>query len=185
MKSVERWSPKLKAGKQPGKDDIVECKEQVPLSRFAAMVAIGVLILIGTGAILAISGTRPKKIATGKTDVTELNAQHIHQNAVVAESKPANLYPPERVTSEPVFSPPTQDLAIKGLPGSPYQPPPTRKRARDRKFQHQFFVFAQKSSSGPNSKMHWPKAFIMYLEAHQEYLRAILKHSATAAPNPK
>ena len=149
------------------------------------MVAIGVLILIGTGSILAISGARPKKVATDKPDLAELNAQHIHQNAVVVESKPANLGPPERVTSEQVSSPVTQDLTIKGLPGSAYQPPPTRKRARDRKFQHQFSVSAQKSRSGPNSKMHWPKAFVMYLEAHQEYLRAILRHGATAAANPK
>ncbi|MGA8654940.1 MAG: hypothetical protein WB586_02230 [Chthoniobacterales bacterium] len=97
MKSVVRWSPKLKPGKQPGKDDIVECKEHLRLSRFVAIVASGVLILIGMGAILAISGTRPKKIATGNPDLTELNAQHIHQNAVVLESKSVDLDPPERI----------------------------------------------------------------------------------------
>ena len=79
MKSVVRWSPKLKPGKQPGKDDIVECKEQLPLSRLAAIVAIGVLISIGMGAILAISGPRLKKNATPKLDAAEPNVQNMQQ----------------------------------------------------------------------------------------------------------
>ena len=195
MKSIIRWAPKLKPGKQTGKDDIVECKEQVPLSRFAAMVSVGVLILIGTGAILAISGTRPKKIATGKPDVTELNAQHIHQNAVVVESKPANLDPPVRSTSGYASSLPTQAVVLPGLPGSLYQTPPLTRKPALRRFvtkmdatgrsRRQLSTGTQKSGSVPYSKNEWPKAFVRYLEAHRDYLRAVMRDDAATAPNPK
>ena len=195
MKSVVRWSPKLKPGKQPGKDDIVECKEQVPLSRFAARVAIGVLILIGTGAILAISGARPKKSVAQKLDTVELNAQNMRQDAVDVASTPANVNPPARSTSGYAPSIPTQGLVLTGLPGSLYQTPPlTRKPAlrrfateadSTRHFQRQLSAGGQKSGSAPHSKKEWPKAFVRYLEAHRDYLRAIMGHATATAPNPK
>ncbi|MGA8659689.1 MAG: hypothetical protein WB586_26505 [Chthoniobacterales bacterium] len=185
MKSVERWSPKLKPEKQPGQDDIVEFKEQLPLSRFVAIVASGVLILVGTGAILAIWVALPKKSVTHKLDTAEQVVQNVQPDTVAVESKPANPDLPARTTSEQVSSVPTQDLVIKGIPGNPYQSTPTRKRTRERKFKYSFSLLSQKSRSGPNNKMHWPRGFVMYLEAHEKYLRAILTPGAATTPNSK
>ena len=195
MKSVVRWSPKLKPGKQPGKDDIVECKEQLPLSRFVAIVASGVLILIGMGAILAIRVALPKKGVTHKLDAAEQVVQSMPPDTFAVESKPANPDLPARPTSGESPSLPTQVLAIEGLPGSSYRPPLTRKQAlrrfvaesdaRGRRFQSQLSVVARKPGSAPDSKNEWPKAFIRYLEAHRDYLRAILTHGAATTPNPK
>ncbi|MGA8656315.1 MAG: hypothetical protein WB586_09210 [Chthoniobacterales bacterium] len=195
MKSVERWSPKLKPGKQPGKDDIIECKEHLPLDRLACMVAIGVLILIGTGAILAISGARPKKNVPQKLDAGELKAQNMRQDAVDVGSEPANLNPPARSTSDYASSIPTQGVVLTGLPGSLYQTPPLARKPALRRFgtrtdatghsRRQLSAGAQKSGSAPYSKNEWPKAFVRYLEAHRDYLRAIMRHGAATAPNPK
>jgi hypothetical protein len=122
MKSVIHWSPKLEPRKQPNKDDIIECKELLPLNRLACMVAIGVLILIGmTGAILAISGARPKKSVVRKLDTAELKAQNMQQDAVDVGTKPTNLNPPARSTSGYPSSIPTQGVVLTGLLGRLYQ----------------------------------------------------------------
>jgi hypothetical protein len=195
MKSVIHWSPKLEPGKQPGKDDIVECKEQLSLSRFAAVMAIGVLILIGTGAILAISGARPKQTVARKQDTAELKAQNMRQDAADVGSTPATPIPPLKSTSGYASSIPTQGVVLPGLPGTLYQTPPlTRKPAlrrfgtetdSSRRFQRQLSAGTQNSGSAPRSKKEWPKAFVRYLEAHRDYLRAILRHDAATTPNPK
>jgi hypothetical protein len=100
MKSVVRWSPEPKLGKQPGRDDIVECKEQPPVCRLAAIAAVGGLTLIGlTNAVLAISGARPKKSVARKLDTAEFKAQNMRQGAVDVGPTAANIKPPARSTS--------------------------------------------------------------------------------------
>jgi hypothetical protein len=146
------------------------------------------------GAILAIRVALPKKGVTHKLDAAEQVVQNMQQ-AVAVESKPANPDLPARPTSDESSSLPTQALAIEGLPGSSYRPPLTRKQAlrrfvaesdaRGRRFQSQLSVVARKPGSAPDSKNEWPKAFIRYLEAHRDYLRAILRHGAATTPNPK
>ena len=196
MKSVVRWSPKLKPGKQPGKDDIVECKEQLPLSRIAAMVAIGVLMLIGTGAILAISGPRLKKNVTPKLDAAEPNVQDMRQDSVGVGSKPTDLDSPVRNAPGYPSSVLTQGVVLKGLPGSLEETPPLTKKsvprrfgtessARERRIKRQVSVVAQKSGYAPYSKRKWPKAFLMYLEAHKNLLRKIQRHSETTSPGTR
>jgi hypothetical protein len=195
MKSIERWSPKLKPGKQPGKDDIVECKEQVPLSRLAAMVAIGVLILIGTGAILAISGARPNKSVARKLNTAELKAQNRRAGAVDVGSTPATLNPPARSTSDYASSTPTQGVVLTGIPGSLYQTLPLARKPALRRFdtetdstrrsKRQLSAGVQKSGSVSSGMKKWPKAFVRYLEAHRDYLKAILGYGAATTPNPK
>jgi hypothetical protein len=123
MKSVTRWSPKLKPGKQPGKDDIVECKEELPPDRIGPALAIGSLVFIGVAsAALSILWDSPKKTEPLKPDTAELNA-HTQQDAVAAESKPTSMDPPVRSTSGYSSLLPTPSLVEKGLPGSPYQEP--------------------------------------------------------------
>jgi hypothetical protein len=197
MKSNVRWSPKLKPEKQPGKDDNVECKETLPLSRLACMVAIGGLILIGmTSAILAISGARPKKSVARKLDTAELNTQNMRQDSVDVGSKPTYLEPAARSTSGYASSIPTQGVVQTGLPGSFYQTSPlTRKpaltrfgagpAATGRSFRHQLSAEVQKSGFASYSKKEWPKAFVKYLEAHRDYLRALREHSEAAWPKRK
>ena len=199
MKSVVRWSTKRKPGKQPGKNDIIEGTEQLPLSRLAAMTAIGVLILIGlTSAILAISGARPKKGVARKVDTAELKTQNIRPGAVGVRSTPATLNPPARNTSGYPSSIPTQGVVLAGLaglPGSLYQTPPLTRKPALRRFgtesdatgrsKRQLSAGTQKSGAAPRSKKQWPKAFVRYLQAHRDYLRAILRHREPITPNPE
>ena len=125
MKPVVRWSPKLKPGKQPGEDCIIECKEPVPLDRLTAMLAIGGLVFIGvTSAVLGILWDGPKKGASLKLDATQLNAQHVQQDAVDVESKSGNLAPPTRSTSGYPSSILTQELVINDPPRTTDQTPP-------------------------------------------------------------
>jgi hypothetical protein len=191
MRSVPRWSPKLKSGKQPGKDEIVECKEQLPLNQLACRVAVGGLILIGiTSAILAISGTTPKKSVARRLDTGELNAQNRRLDGIDVGAKPTNLAPPAPSTSGYPFSIPTQGIVSTALPGSLYQTPPlTRKPALERfgaesgareRFQHPSVV-SRRPRSAPAKKRKWSKTFIMYLEAHQDFLRKILGTSQIAS----
>ena len=174
----------------------MEGTEQLPLSRLAAMAVIGVLILIGlTSAILAISGARPKKSVARKVDTAELKTQNIQPGAVGVSSTPATLDPPARNTSGYPSSIPTQGVVLAGLPGSLYQtPPPTRKPALRRvgtesdatgRSKRQLSAGIRKSGAAPRSKKQWPKAFERYLEAHRDYLRAILRHPEPTTPNPE
>ncbi len=194
MKAVVRWPPKLKRGKPPGKNDIIECKPQVPLGRLACMAAMGGLFLIGlTSAMLAISGGPPKKSEARKLDAAEFNGQHMQQDAVDVGSKPANLDPSARSTSGYPSSLPTPGLVIKDPPGTPYQPRLTRKSspgrfgmqsdAREWRFERQPSVVARRPRSAPGNKRNWPKTFIMYLKAHQGYLRKALRYGQTDSPN--
>jgi hypothetical protein len=191
MKSVIRFSPKLKPGKQPGKDDIVECKKQPSLDRLAAIIAIGALSIGMLSAILAISGPRLKKNATPKLDAAGPNVQNTQQ-AVAVGSKATDLNQPAKSASGYPSSVSTQGVVLKGLPGSLDQTPPLTKKsvprrfdtesyARERHIKPQFSVVAQNSGYAPYSKRNWPKAFIMYLEAHQNLLRKIQRHSETAS----
>ncbi|MGA8657707.1 MAG: hypothetical protein WB586_16300 [Chthoniobacterales bacterium] len=194
MKYVVRWSPKFEPGKQPGKDGIIECTEQLPWDRFAAMVAMGGLILIGmTIAILAISSARPKNRIARKPDTAQLNAPRMQQDAVDIGSKPANLDPLASSTSGYPSPLPTQGLVIKDPSGSPYEPPLTRKPAlrrfvtksdtREWRFQRHLSAVVQKPGYARDNKRKWAKAFIMYLEAHRDFLRKIQRPSEIASPN--
>jgi hypothetical protein len=174
MKSI--GLPKLKSGKESS-------TEPPPRNLLADIASIGVFLLIGMGAILAISDALPKKGATREPDPAALNAQNMREDTVDVGSRPANLDPPVRTISDDPSSPLTQDPVIRGLPGSPYHPPPTRKPvlrrfgtesdASERLVQRQFSMAARRPRFTPDSKRKWPKAFIMYLEAHQNYLRKL------------
>jgi hypothetical protein len=116
MKSVTRWSPKLRPGKQPGKDDIVECKEELPPDRIGAALAIGSLATICvTIAILLLWDIRRDKDAGRSQDSATLDAQETQQKAGDVESKPTRLDPPVRSTSSYPSSLPTPGLVIKGF----------------------------------------------------------------------
>lgn len=194
MKSVVRVPPKFKPGKQPGKDGIIECTQTPPPNRLAALVAIGVLILIGTGAVLGILDLLPKKDVTHQLDAPVLKVQNMPQDAIAVESKPANDDQPATSTSGYPSSLPMQHLLIKGLPESSYQPLLTRKPALRRfgpdsatrgwRFQRQLADVARKPDYA-RDKRKWPKAFVMYLEAHQDFLRKILRTSQIASPNTR
>ena len=187
------WLPK--GGKQPGKDGIVECKELPPRNLLADIVSIGVLLLIGAGAILAISDDLPKKDATRPLESAELNRQNVRQDTVDLGPGPTNLEPAIRTISDDPSSILTQDLAIKGPPESPYQPSLTSKPAprrlateldvRGRRFHRQLSALAQKPGHPLDNKGKWPKVFVMYLEAHQAFLRKIFRHSETVSPNTR
>ena len=194
MKPSEVCLPQ--GGKQPGKEGIVGSIEPPPRNLLADIVSVVVLLLIGAGAILAISGTLQEKAATRQQDPAELNTQNMRQETVNVGSRPANLDPAMRTISDDASSLPTQDLVIKGLPGSPYQTPSlARKRvlrrlgtepdARGWRFQHQLSAMAQKLGYARDSKRKWPKAFIKYLEAHQDFLRKIRRPSEIEAPSTR
>lgn len=196
IKSVVRVPPKFKPGKQLGKDGIIECTQTPPPNRLAALVAIGVLILIGTGAILGILDVLPKKDVTHQLDAPVLKVQNMPQDAATVESKPANADLPATSSSGyPSSLPMQQPLMVEGLPGSPYQPPLTRKPALRRfgtesdargwRFRRQIYAVAQKPGNARDSKRKWPKAFIMYLEAHPDFLRKILRTSQIASPKTR
>jgi hypothetical protein len=195
MKSVVRWTPRLKSGKQLGKDDIVECKQQLSLDRLAAIVAIGVLLIGMSGAILAISGPRLRKNAPPKLDAAGSNVQNTQQ-AVAVGSKATDLNQPAKSTPGYPSSASTQGIVLKGLPGSLDQTPPVTKKsaprrydiesyARERRVKPQSSVVAQKSRYARYSKRKSPKAFIMYLEAHQDLLRKIQRGGQTASASTK
>jgi hypothetical protein len=125
MKPVVRWSPKLKPGKQPGEDCIIECKEPVPLDRLTAMLAIASLVFIGVAsAVLGILWDGPKKGVSLKLDANQPKIQHKLQAAVDVELTPAI---PERSvgsTSGYPSSIPTQELVINDPPRTTDQTPP-------------------------------------------------------------
>jgi hypothetical protein len=92
MKFITRWLPKLKSGKESS-------TEPPPLNRLAAAVYIGVLILMGTGATLAITDALPKKGVTRELDPAELKVRKMQEDAAPVESKPANPDLPTKTTS--------------------------------------------------------------------------------------
>ena len=203
MKSVVRRSTKRKPGKQPGKSDIMEGTEQLPLSRLAAMAVIGVLILIGLmSAILAISGARPKKSVARKVDTAELKTQNIQPGAVGVRSTSATLNPPARNIGLPFFDTNARRCASRSSrssrkplsdasaneKASPQRKPALRRFGTESdatgRSKRQLSAGIQKSGAAPRSKKQWPKAFVRYLEAHRDYLRAILRHPEPTTPNP-
>jgi len=190
MKHSEVWLPKGRT--QSGKDGIIECRQKPAWNWLADMVSISVLILTATG-ILAISDALQKKGVTGKLDPTQANIQNVRQDTVAVDSRPANPEPALRPISDDPSSPPTQSAVIRGLPGSSFEPSATGKPAPRRlgtesnlrgwRFHRQFSDVTQKPGHPQENKRKWPKAFIMYLGAHQSFLRKILRHSETASPN--
>ena len=189
MKPSEVWLPK--GGKHSGKDGVIECTQKRPWNWLAHIVWIGVLILTATG-ILAISDALQKK---GVTNPTELDVQNVRQDTVEVDSRPTNPEPAFRPISDDPSSPPIQSAVIRGLPGSSFEPSATGKPAPRRlgtesdvrgwHFHRQFSAVAQKPSHPKDNKGKWPKAFIMYLEAHHSLLRKMLRYSATAPPNTR
>ena len=165
-----------------------------PRNWLADMVSIGVLILTATG-ILVISDALQKKGVTSKLDPTELNVQNVRQDTVAVESRPTNPEPALRSISDDPSSPPTQSTVIGGLPESPFEPSATGKTAprhlgtesdvRGLHFHRQFSDVDQKLGPPQENKRKWPKALILYLEAHQDYLRRILRHAETASPKTR
>jgi hypothetical protein len=194
-KSVVREPPKFKTGKQPAKDGIIECTQIPPPNRLADLVGIGFMILIGTGAILGILDALPKKDVTHQLDAPVPKVQNMPQDAAAVESKAANADLAATGTSGYPSSLPIQSLLIEGLPGSPYQAPLTRKpalrrfgpdsHARGWRLQRELADVAQKLGYARDSKRKWPKAFIMYLEAHRDFLRKIRRHSETTSSNTR
>ena len=190
MKPSEVWL--LKGGKHSGKDGAIECTQKRPWNWLADMVWIGVLILTATG-ILAISDALQKKGVTGKLDPTQANIQNLRQDTVAVDSRPTNPEPALWPISDDPSSPPTQSTVIGGLPGNSFEPSARGKPASRRlgtksdvrgwHFHRQFSAVAQKPGHPQENKRKWPKAFIIYLEAHQSFLRKILRHSETASPN--
>jgi hypothetical protein len=83
MKFVTHRLPKLKSGKESS-------TEPAPLNRLAVVLDFDVLILIGTGAILAITGALPKKGVTHELDPAELKVRKMQEDAAPVESKPAS-----------------------------------------------------------------------------------------------
>jgi hypothetical protein len=165
--------------------------EKPPLNWLATIGGVGLLMLIATGATLAIWEDLAKKSETHKVDAAEVNVRNMQQGAVAVESTPTNPDLPAASTSGDPSSVTTQSLAIKSLPGGPYPLSVTRKQTprrfgaksdeRDRRFEGHLSLVAHKSSSAPHSKKEWPKAFTMYLQAHQDLLRKILRRSEAAS----
>src|SRR5215831_12412435 len=165
-----------------------------PRNWLADMVSIGVLILTATG-ILVISDALQKKEVTGKLDRTQLNIQNVRQDTVAVDSRPTSPEPVLRPISDDPSSPPTQSTVIGGLRGGSFEPSATGKPAPRRlgtesdvrgwRFRRQYTDAAQKTGPPQENKRKWPKAFIMYLDAHQDYLRKILRHSETASPDTR
>lgn len=178
--------PKVKFEKGSGTEALL-------LTWLATIAGICLLMLIATGAILAIWEDLAKKSETHKADAAQLNVRKMQQGAVAIASTPANSDLRATSTSGYPSSLTTEDLAIKGLPGGPHQV--TRKRTprrfgtesdeKDRRLRSHLSVVARKSGYGPDWKSKWPKAFVIYLEAHQNYLRKILRRSETASPNTR
>ena len=192
MKRSEVWLPK--GGTHSARDGVIECTQKRPWNWLVDIVWIGVLILTATG-ILAISGVLQKKGVTGRLDPTERNVQNVRQDTVEVNSKPLSPEPGLRPILDDPSSPPIQSAVIRGLPGSSFEPSATGKPASRRlgtesdvrgwHFHRQFSAVAQKPSHPKDNKGKWPKAFIMYLEAHHSLLRKMLRYSATAPPNTR
>ena len=156
----------------------------LPVLIFCTVAVCAAIILIGmTSAMLG--GAPPIKSEAPRPDTAELNA-HTLQDAVGVESKPTSMDPPVRSTSGYASLLPTPGSLIKGFPGSPYQPPVTSKPVL-RRFGTESDVrgrrFHRKLSAVDNwgSKRKWPKAFVLYLEAHQKFLRKLQENSQTAS----
>ena len=96
------------------------------LTWLATIAGIGLLMLIATGAILAIWGDLAKKSETHKADAAQLNVRKMQQGAVAIESIPGNSDLRATNTSGYPSSLTTEDLVTKGFPRGPYQV--TRKR---------------------------------------------------------
>ena len=168
------------------RDGVIECRQKPPWNWLADIASIGVLILTATG-ILAISDALQKKGVTGKLDPTQMNIQNARQDTVAVDSRPANPEPALRPISDNPSLPPTQSTVIRGLPGGSFEPSATGKPAPRRlgtesgvrgwRFHRQFSDVAQRPGHPQENKRKWPKQFIMYLEAHQSFLRKILRHS--------
>jgi hypothetical protein len=131
MKSVVTWLQKLKSGKRPDKEGSRESREpgaaQLPPDRISAVLVIGSLALIfATIAMLTIADIRPDKDPIREPDTAALNARNMQQHLGGVRSELLRLdAAPMGITPNRVSSPPTQTAVIKGLPGSPYRPPPT------------------------------------------------------------
>jgi hypothetical protein len=184
MKFNRIWLPK--AEKRPAKDDITECAEPLTVDRLTARLAIGsVVFIVVTSAVLAILWDSSKKSVPLKMDAAQLSAQLAQQDAVDVKSKSVMLDPPVRGTLGYLSSLPTPELAIKAPPASPDQPALVKKPAAQRfgtesearwwRFPHRLSAAAQKPGHVRDSKRKWPKAFIDYLEAHQDFLRETLR----------
>ena len=192
MKPSEVWLPKGRT--HSGRDGAIECTQKRPWNWLADIVWIGVLILTAMG-ILAISDALQKKGVTGKPDPTELNVQNARQDTVDVDSRRTNPEPALRPISHDPSSAPIQSPVIGGLPGSSFEPSARGKPASRRlgtesdvrgwQFHRQFSAVAQKPSHLQNNKGKWPKAFTMFLEAHQSFLRKMLRHSETVSPNTR
>ena len=178
MNFIVRWAPEAKPAEQPDKNAIVGRTKSARQNLLAGIVSIGLLMLI-TGAILGILDPLPKKGATRHLESAYVNAQNVRQGALDVGSRPASLDRPETITSDDAFSTLPQGAVTRGLPVSPYQPPLTTKPARG---QHRLSAMIQKPRHTQNTKTRWPKAFIMYLDAHHDYLKKILRHKETASP---
>ena len=182
----------LQGGKQPGKEGSVE---PPPRNLLADILSIAVLLLIGTGLIVNILGGLPKKNVAPKLDTAQLNAQTTQQTPVETKPEPALFDPTARSTSGYPSSLPKPSLVIKGLTGSPYQPPVTSRPALRRfgpesdargwSSHPQRSAAGKKSTENLESTRTWPKAFILYLEAHENDLRKIQRRSETAALNAR
>ena len=181
MKPSEVWLPKGRT--HSGRDGVIECTQKRPWNWLADIVSIGVLILTAAG-ILAVSDALQKK---GVTNPTELDVQNVRQDTVEVDSRPTNPEPALRPISDDPSSPPIQSAVIRGLPGSSFEPSATGKPAPRRlgtesnlrgwRFHRQFSDVAQKPGHPQENRRKWPKAFTMYFEAHQSFLRKILRHS--------
>lgn len=190
MKPSEVWLPKGRT--HSSRDGVIECTQKRPWNWLADIVWIGVLILTATG-ILAISDALQKKGVTGKPDPPKLNVQNVRQDTVAVDSRPNNFESALRPISDDSSSSPIQSAVIRGLPGSSFEPSATGKPVSRRlgtesdvrgwHFHRQFSAVAQKPSHLQNNKGKWPKAFAMFLEAHQSLLRKMLRHSETVSPS--
>jgi hypothetical protein len=184
MKFRRIWLPK--AGKHPGKYGITECTEPLTLDRLTARLVIGSVVFIGvTSAVLGIWWNSPKNAVPLKVEATQLSARNAQQDAVDVKSKSVMLDPPMRGTLGYPSSLPTPELAIKAPPESPYLPPPVRKpavrrsgtesEARGWRFPRRLSAVAQNPGHVRDGKRKWPKAFIEYLDAHQDFLKKTLR----------
>jgi hypothetical protein len=120
--------PKVKSKKGSG-------TEALPPTWLATIAGIGLLMLIATGAILAIWEDLAKKSETHKADAAQLNVRKMQQGAVAIESIPGNSDLRATSTSGYPSSLTTEDLVTKGLPGGP-DPPTSNQKANSKKIWH-------------------------------------------------
>ena len=177
MRPIVRWLQKRKSGKRP--DPGVP---QFPPDRIGRALVIGSLALIFIAiAIIAISDARLSKGIVGRPYATVTNA----------EAKPADPRLTATSTSGHPSSLPPHVVVLKGLPGRLYQthslasqthslerkprPRPSggEMGGRWRPFPPRLLAVARDGTGM------WPKTFVMYLVAHQGYLRKIQRHRQT------